>query len=94
MILLTRTSAAIESRGMKAARRQLTEQGVEVLETHLIEREAFKAFQPKDSHQVSPRPDFDELEKIAAARGFDERPEVGGVSEGSRAARRGGGVVT
>ena len=42
-ILLTRTSAAIESRGMKAAKRQLTENGIDVLETHLIEREAFKA---------------------------------------------------
>ena len=43
VVLLTRTSAAIESRGMKAAKRQLTENGIEVFETHLIEREAFKA---------------------------------------------------
>lgn len=42
-VLLTRTSPAIESRGMKAAKRQLTENGIEVFETHLIEREAFKA---------------------------------------------------
>ena len=42
-VLLTRTSPAIESRGMKAAKRQLTENGIDVLETHLIEREAFKA---------------------------------------------------
>ena len=32
------------------------------------------AFQPKDSHQVNPRPDLDELRKVAAARGFEERP--------------------
>lgn len=43
VILLTRTSAAIESRGMKAARRQLMDNGVDVFETNLIEREAFKA---------------------------------------------------
>ena len=42
-VLLTRTSPVIESRGMKAAKRQLTENGIDVFETHLIEREAFKA---------------------------------------------------
>ena len=43
VVVLTRTSPAIESRGMKAAKRQLTENGIDVFETHLIEREAFKA---------------------------------------------------
>ena len=43
VVLLTRTNPAIESRGMKAAKRQLTENGIEAFETHLIEREAFKA---------------------------------------------------
>ena len=43
VVLLTRTSPAIESRGMKAAKHQLTENGIEAFETHLIEREAFKA---------------------------------------------------
>ena len=43
VVLLTRTSPVIESRGMKAAKRQLTENRIDVFETHLIEREAFKA---------------------------------------------------
>ena len=42
-VLLTRVSAAIQSRGLKAAEYQLVEHGVEVFETRLIEREAFKA---------------------------------------------------
>ena len=42
-VLLTRVSAAIQSRGLKAAEQQLVEPGVEVFETRLIEREAFKA---------------------------------------------------
>lgn len=43
VVLLTRTSAVIEPRGMKAAMRQLIEHDVTVLETRLIEREAFRA---------------------------------------------------
>jgi chromosome partitioning protein len=42
-ILFMRVSPAIHSRGMKAAEQQLAEHGVEVLETRLVEREAFKA---------------------------------------------------
>ena len=42
-ILFMRVSPAIYSRGMKAAERQLSDHGVEVLETRLVEREAFKA---------------------------------------------------
>jgi chromosome partitioning protein len=42
-VLLTRVSAAIQSRGLKAAEYQLVEHGVDVFETRLIEREAFKA---------------------------------------------------
>jgi len=38
-----RVSPAIHSRGMKAAEQQLADHGVDVLETRLIEREAFKA---------------------------------------------------
>jgi chromosome partitioning protein len=42
-ILFVRVSPAIHSRGMKAAEQQLADHGVDVLETRLIEREAFKA---------------------------------------------------
>jgi hypothetical protein len=42
-VLLTRVSAAIQSRGLKAAEHQLVEHRVDVFETRLIEREAFKA---------------------------------------------------
>ena len=42
-VLLTRVSAAIQSRGLKAAEHQLVEHGVDVFATRLIEREAFKA---------------------------------------------------
>lgn len=42
-VLLTRVSAAIQPRGLKAAEQQLIEHGVDVFETRLIEREAFKA---------------------------------------------------
>ena len=42
-LLFVRVSPAIHSRGMKAAESQLVEHGLEVFETRLIEREAFKA---------------------------------------------------
>ena len=43
VVLFVRVSPAIHSRGMKAAESQLAEHGIEVFETRLIEREAFKA---------------------------------------------------
>jgi chromosome partitioning protein len=42
-VLFTRVNAAIRSRGMAAAEGQLVEHGIDVLETRIIEREAFKA---------------------------------------------------
>ena len=42
-VLFTRVNAAIRSRGMAAAESQLTEHGIDVFETRIIEREAFKA---------------------------------------------------
>ena len=42
-MLFTRVNAAIRSRGMAAAERQLAAHGVDVFETRIIEREAFKA---------------------------------------------------
>jgi chromosome partitioning protein len=42
-VLFTRVNAAIRSRGMAAAEGQLVEHGIDVFETRIIEREAFKA---------------------------------------------------
>jgi chromosome partitioning protein len=42
-VLFTRVNAAIRSRGMVTAERQLAEHGIDVFETRIIEREAFKA---------------------------------------------------
>jgi len=42
-VLFTRVNAAIRSRGMAAAEGQLVEHGINVFETRIIEREAFKA---------------------------------------------------
>jgi chromosome partitioning protein len=42
-VLFTRVSAAIRSRGMAAAENQLADRGIDVFETRIIEREAFKA---------------------------------------------------
>ena len=42
-VLFTRVNAAIRSRGMAAAERQLAAHGIDVFETRIIEREAFKA---------------------------------------------------
>jgi chromosome partitioning protein len=42
-VLFTRVNAAIRSRGMAAAEGQLVEYGIDVFETRIIEREAFKA---------------------------------------------------
>ena len=42
-VLLTRVSAAIRSRGMKAAESQLRDHGIDVFDTAIIEREAFRA---------------------------------------------------
>jgi chromosome partitioning protein len=42
-VLFTRVNAAIRSRGMAAAEKQLEERGIEIFNTRLIEREAFKA---------------------------------------------------
>ena len=42
-VLFTRVNAAIRSRGMAMAEKQLAEHGIEVFETRIIEREAFKA---------------------------------------------------
>jgi chromosome partitioning protein len=42
-VLFTRVNAAIRSRGMAAAESQLAAHGVDVFETRIIEREAFKA---------------------------------------------------
>jgi chromosome partitioning protein len=42
-VLFTRVNAAIRSRGMAAAESQLVEHGIDVFETRIIEREAFKA---------------------------------------------------
>ena len=42
-VLFTRVSAAIRSRGMAAAEKQLAEHSVDVFQTRIIEREAFKA---------------------------------------------------
>jgi chromosome partitioning protein len=43
VVLLTRVSAAIHSRGMRDAEKQLAEHGVDIFQTRIIEREAFKA---------------------------------------------------
>src|SRR5919109_2842437 len=42
-VLFTRVNAAIRSRGMAAAESQLMEHAIDVFETRIIEREAFKA---------------------------------------------------
>jgi chromosome partitioning protein len=42
-VLFTRVNAAIRSRGMATAEKQLAEHGIEVFDTRIIEREAFKA---------------------------------------------------
>ena len=42
-VLFTRVNAAIRSRGMAAAENQLMEHAIDVFETRIIEREAFKA---------------------------------------------------
>jgi chromosome partitioning protein len=42
-VLFTRVNAAIRSRGMATAEKQLAEHGIDVFETRIIEREAFKA---------------------------------------------------
>lgn len=42
-VLFTRVSAAIRSRGMKAAEQQLEKSGIPTFNTRIIEREAFKA---------------------------------------------------
>lgn len=42
-VLFTRVSAAIRSRGMKAAEQQLADHGIDVFEVQIVEREAFKA---------------------------------------------------
>jgi chromosome partitioning protein len=42
-VLFTRVNAAIRSRGMAAAESQLVEHAIDVFETRIIEREAFKA---------------------------------------------------
>jgi chromosome partitioning protein len=42
-VLFTRVNAAIRSRGMAAAESQLATHGIDVFETRIIEREAFKA---------------------------------------------------
>ena len=39
-------------------------------------KEELAAFQPKNPSRLSPRPELHELRKIAAARGFEERPLV------------------
>ena len=39
-------------------------------------KEELTAFQPKNPSRLSPRPELHELRKIAAARGFEERPLV------------------
>jgi chromosome partitioning protein len=42
-VLFTRVNAAIRSRGMAAAEKQLAARGIEIFETRMIEREAFRA---------------------------------------------------
>ena len=42
-VLFTRVNAAIRSRGMAVAESQLAAHGIDVFETRIIEREAFKA---------------------------------------------------
>jgi chromosome partitioning protein len=42
-VLFTRVSAAIRSRGMAAAEKQLADHSVDVFQTRIVEREAFKA---------------------------------------------------
>ena len=55
-LLLTRTSAAIRTKGLKKMRQNIEDKAIDVFSTEMIEREAFKAIfdNTKTLHQLIP----------------------------------------